>query len=257
MNIMATTIAIATHKGGTGKTVTTMSLGAGLARSGKKTLLVDLDPQGHCSLGLGVELSDSDLTLKDFFAEPSVFSIKRVIHSTNIENLFIAPSTIRLAPVGQSLYMKPKREEILKKGLSSVQKDFDYILLDCPPTLGVLAETGIAAADFVIVPCQMEARAADGLVDLLDLIYTLKGENFDDYRILITKLDSRKTVTNEVIMEQLGEWKRKFFKARIPLNESLNQMQMARADIFSFDANGKGAKAYWELTEEILKNGVK
>jgi chromosome partitioning protein len=151
--------------------------------------------------------------------------------------------------------MKPKREEILKKGLNSVQNDFDYILLDCPPTLGVLAETGIAAADFVIVPCQMESRAADGLVDLLDLIYTLKGENFENYRILITKLDSRKTVTNEVIMEQLSQWKRKFFKTKIPLNESLNQMQMARTDIFSYDANGKGAKAYWELTKEILENG--
>jgi chromosome partitioning protein len=254
---MAITIAIATHKGGTGKTVTTMSLGAGLAKNGKKTLLVDLDPQGHCSLGLGVELKDRDLTLKDFFAEPSTFPIKRVIHSTNTENLFIAPSTIRLAPIGQSLYMKPKREEILKKGLNSVQNDFEYILLDCPPTLGVLAETGITAADFVIIPCQMEARAADGLVDLLDLIYTLKGENFQNYRILITKMDNRKSVTNEVIMEQLSQWKQKFFKAKIPLNESLNQMQMARTDIFSYDAKGKGAKAYWELTKEILKNGNK
>jgi chromosome partitioning protein len=254
---MAKTIAIATHKGGTGKTVTTMSLGAGLAKSGRKTLLVDLDPQGHCSLGLGVELRDSDLTLKDFFAEPTAFPIKRVIHPTGTENLFIAPSTIRLAPVGQSLYMKPKREELLKKGLTSVQNDFDFILLDCPPTLGVLAETGIVAADLVIVPCQMEARAADGLVDLLDLIYTLKGESFDDYRILITKLDSRKTVTNEVIMEQLAQWQSKFFKARIPLSESLNQMQMARKDIFSYDAKGKGAEAYRELTKEILKNGSK
>ncbi len=254
---MAITIAIATHKGGTGKTVTTMSLGAGLAKNGKKTLLIDLDPQGHCSLGLGVELNDRDLTLKDFFAEPSTFPIKRVIHSTNTENLFIAPSTIRLAPIGQSLYMKPKREEILKKGLNSVQNDFEYILLDCPPTLGVLAETGITAADFVIIPCQMEARAADGLVDLLDLIYTLKGENFQNYRILITKMDNRKSVTNEVIMEQLSQWKQKFFKAKIPLNESLNQMQMARTDIFSYDAKGKGAKAYWELTKEILKNGNK
>lgn len=254
---MAKTIAIATHKGGTGKTVTTMSLGAGLAKNGKKTLLVDLDPQGHCSIGLGVELGDSDLTLKDFFTEPTTFPIKRVIHSTSTENLFIAPSTIRLAPIGQSLYMKPKREEILKKGLNFVQNDFEYILLDCPPTLGVLAETGITAADFVIIPCQMEARAADGLVDLLDLIYTLKGVNFESYQILITKLDSRKSVTNEVIMEQLSQWKRKFFKAKIPLNESLNQMQMARTDIFSYDANGKGAKAYWDLTKEILKNGSK
>lgn len=252
---MAQTIAIATHKGGTGKTVTSMALGAGLARAGKKTLLVDLDPQGHCSIGLGVELEEKELTVRDFFSEPTAFPLKRVIRATHLPNLSIAPSTIRLAPVSQSLYMRTKREEILKKGLAQIQGDYEYILIDCPPTLGVLTESGIEASDLIIVPCRMDARAADGLVDLLDVIFTLKGENFEKYRILITQYDSRKSVTNEAVMAQLSPWKDKFFKTFIPQSEQLNQAQMERTDVFSFDARGKGALAYEELTKEIMNHG--
>lgn len=252
---MAQTIAIATHKGGTGKTVTAMALGAGLARARKKTLLVDLDPQGHCSIGLGVELGEKELTLRDFFGEPTAFPLKKVVRPTHLPNLFIAPATIRLAPVSQSLYMRTKREEILKKGLTPVQAEFDYILIDCPPTLGVLTESGIEASDFIVVPCRMDARAADGLVDLLDVIFTLKGEEFENYRILITQYDSRKSVTNEAVMTQLSPWKDKFFKTFIPQSEQLNQAQMERTDVFSFDAKGKGALAYEELTKEIMKYG--
>ena len=183
---MAKTIAIATHKGGTGKTVTAMALGAGLARTGEKSLLVDLDPQGHCSIGLGIEVDEQELTLRDFFSEPSAFPLKRVIKKTHLPNLFIAPATIRLAPVSQSLYMRTRREEILKKGLVPIQKEYDFILIDCPPTLGVLTESGIEASDLIIIPCRMDARAADGLVDLLDVVYTLKGQDLYNYRILLT-----------------------------------------------------------------------
>jgi chromosome partitioning protein len=254
---MAKIIAIATHKGGTGKTVTAIALGAGLARAGKRILLVDLDPQGHCSLGLGVELNDSELTLRDFFSEPSAFPLKKIIKQTHLQNLFIAPATIRLAPVSQSLYMRTKREEILKKGLAPIQGDYDFILIDCPPTLGVLTEAGIEASDLIIVPCRMDARAADGLVDLLDVIFTLKGEAFDNYRILITQYDSRKSVTNEAVMTQLAPWKDKFFKTFIPQSEQLNQAQMERTDVFTFDPKGRGALAYQELAKEIMTYGKK
>lgn len=157
---MCLKIALATHKGGTGKTVTAINLASGLAREGKRTLLIDLDPQGHCALGLGLELEDNALTLKDFFTEPNSFPLKKVIRQTETENLFIAPSTIRLAPVAQALYVRPKREDILKKSIAQVEKEFDFILIDCPPTLGTMTENGITAADLLIVPCKMEARAA-------------------------------------------------------------------------------------------------
>ena len=254
---MAKTIAIATHKGGTGKTVTAMGLGAGLARSKKKTLLVDLDPQGHCSLGLGLELGDDDLTIRDFFSEPGAFPLSRIIRPTQIPALSIAPSNIRLAPVAQFLYMRTKREEILRKGLRHVQSEFDYILIDCPPSLDVLTEAGVAAADSIIIPCKMEARAADGLVDLLEMVYALKGEHFENYRILITHFDSRKSVTNDAVMVQLAPWKDKILRTVIPQNEPLNQAQIERTDIFSFDPKGKGALAYESLTKDILKYGHK
>ena len=141
----ATTISIATHKGGTGKTVTAMALGAALARAGKTCLLVDLDPQGHSTLGLGVEVGDNEPTLRDLFGEPPL-PITRLIKETHIKGLHIVPSNIRLARVAQALYMRPKREELLRRGVAPMRGRYDFIVVDCPPSLGVLTETGIAAA---------------------------------------------------------------------------------------------------------------
>ena len=252
--MQAKIISIATHKGGTGKTVTAMALGSALARAGPAALLVDLDPQGHCTLGLGVELAESDATLRDYFSEPSQ-PVKRLIRHTGVPGLDILPSNIRLARVAQALYMRPKREDLLRRGLNPALSQYDYVVIDCPPSLGVLTEMGIAAADLIIVPCQMEARAADGLVDLLEVVAIIKGDSFDDWRILLTKLDSRKTVTNEVVMTALSQWQEKIFKTSIPQSEPLNQAQIERTDIFSFDAKCKGAVAYETLTKEILSHG--
>jgi chromosome partitioning protein len=250
----ATTITIAGHKGGIGKTVTAMALSAGLARAGKNTLLVDLDPQGHCALGLGVDLPEKEPTLREFFSEPPL-PLSRLLRTTQVPRLFLAPSNIRLARIAQALYMRPKREELLKRGLREVQDHYTYTVIDCPPSLGVLTEMGIAAADLIIVPCQMEARAADGLVDLLEVISLIKGETFDRWRILLTKVDERKSVTNQAIMAALVQWKDQILHAIIPQSEALNQAQIERTDIFSFEPKSKGALAYEALTQEILSYG--
>jgi chromosome partitioning protein len=245
------TISIATHKGGTGKTVTSMALAAALAKASKKTLLIDLDPQGHSTIGLGVEVADSALTLREIFSEPSV-PVGKVIRPTHLEYLHVIPSNIRLERVAQFLYMRPKREELLKRALQPVVNEYDYIVIDCPPSLGVLTETGIAMADLIIVPCQMEARAADGLVDLLEVVSIIKGDSFNNWRILFTKVDNRKSITNQAVMAALMNWENKFFKTSIPQSEPLNQAQIERTDIFTFDSKSKGALSYESLVNEIL-----
>jgi chromosome partitioning protein len=247
-------ISIATHKGGTGKTVTAMALGAALARAGNTCLLVDLDPQGHCTLGLGVELHDGDPTLRELFTEPPVPAAK-IVRETHVPGLHILPSNIRLARIAQSLYMRPKREELLRRGLEPILGRYAFTVIDCPPSLGVLTEAGIAAADLVVIPCQMEARAADGLVDLLEVIGLIKGEDFDGWRILLTKVDSRKTATNQAVMAALQQWEKKLFKTSIPQSEPLNQAQIERTDIFAFEGKSKGAIAYESFAQEILHYG--
>jgi chromosome partitioning protein len=141
---------------------------------------------------------------------------------------------------------------LLRRGLAPLLAQYDYMVIDCPPSLGVLTETGIAAADLIVIPCQMEARAADGLVDLLEVVTIIKGDAFQDWRILLTKVDTRKSVTNEAVLAALSQWRDKIFKTSIPQSEPLNQAQIERTDIFSFDSRSKGALAYEALTQEIL-----
>jgi chromosome partitioning protein len=250
----STTIAIATHKGGTGKTVTAMALGAAIARARQRCLLVDLDPQGHSTLGLGVELDDTTPTLREFFHEPPL-PLSRLIRETHVTGFDIVPSNIRLARVAQALYMRPKREELLKRGLHSLPEQYPFIVMDCPPSLSALTEAAIAAADLIVIPCQMEARAADGLVDLLEIISLIKGEEFDDWRILLTRVDNRKTTTNQAVMASLASWKKKIFKTTIPQSESLNQAQIARTDIYTFEPKSRGARAYEAFAMEIMRYG--
>jgi chromosome partitioning protein len=250
----ARTIAIATHKGGTGKTVTAMALGAAIARARQRCLLIDLDPQGHSTLGLGVELDDTAPTLREFFHEPPQ-PLHRLIRETHVTGFDIVPSNIRLARVAQALYMRPKREELLKRGLHPLREQYAFIVLDCAPALGALTEAAIAAADLIVIPCQMEARAADGLVDLLEIISVIKGEDFDDWRILLTRVDTRKTTTNQAVMASLAPWEHKIFKTTIPQAESLNQAQIARTDIYTFEPKSRGALAYKAFAMEIMRYG--
>jgi len=245
-------VAVATHKGGTGKSVTAMALAAGLARAGKRVLLLDLDPQGHSTIGLGVDVEPDDPSMRELFADPPK-PIQEVIRKTSVSGLDIVPSNIRLAPVAQALYGRTKREEVLRRRLESLGNDYDFVIADCPPSLGPLVDNALTAADWIVIPCQMEARAADGLLDLLAAIRDLKGEGFDAWRILRTRLDARKTVTNEAVLAALEPWKGKLFETVIPQSEALNQAQMARASIYDFEPKSTGAIAYQALVDEVLR----
>lgn len=247
---MSHTIAVCTHKGGTGKTVTALSLAAGFAAGGRRCLLVDLDPQGHSTLGIGIDAAEP--TLRDFFERHPGIPLRDVVrHAPGNDQLDVAPSDLRLAWTAEGLAGRPKKEDLLRRSLKQVESDYDIILIDTPPSLGVLTQNAVAAADFILVPAPAEARAANAIADLLELVHVLKGDGFDAWRILLTRLDSRKTRTNAAVLEALLPWDGKILRTVIPQSEPLNQAQMARQDIFRFDPNSAGAAAYRDLITEL------
>ncbi len=248
---MAKKIAISTHKGGVGKTATALALAAGFAHRGLRTLLVDLDPQGHCSPGLGVELTEP--TLKQFFEGYPSLPLSAVIRSTYLDKLDIAPSDLGLSWVAEGLSARPKRDEFLARSLRSIEKAYDWVVMDCPPSLGVLTQNAVTAADFVVIPTSPDARTVNAIQDLLDVVQLMKGESYDAYGILLTRVDNRKSKTNSNLRASLAPWHEKLFATVIPQSEPLNQAQMASRDIYTFDAASAGAVAYGQLINELLE----
>ena len=244
-------VVFATHKGGTGKTTSSINTAAGMARAGQSTLLVDLDPQGHSSIGLGAELDYDEPTIADVLLDRPV-PLTKVIRPTGISGLALAPSNLRLAAIAEGLYAKVKREERLAAALGRHLTAAKWVVIDCPPALGVLTANAVNAADVVIIPCQMGARALDGLEDLLDLLTLLKGEDFERWHILLTMYDPRKSVTLEIFEHMLTPYRSRVLETKILTSEALNQAQMARQDIFSYDPRGRGAQNYEQLTQELL-----
>ena len=249
---MSKTLTICTHKGGTGKTVTALSLAAGLADNGQRCLLVDLDPQAHSTIGIGLDVFD--LTLRDFFERHPGLALRDVIQTTPANpNLDIAPSDLRLAWTAEGLSGRPKKEELLKRSLHEVENEYDWIVIDTPPSMGVLTQNAVVAADLLLIPAASEARAANAIADLLELVQVLKGDGFDRYRILRTQVDPRKSRTNHAVLAALKAWEGKILKTVIPQSEPLNQAQMARQDIFRFAPESTGAAAYRDLIQELTR----
>lgn len=253
---MSYLVAILNQKGGTGKTTTTINLGAALASRGFRTLMVDLDPQGHTTIGIGLEPDSFKESMAEVFAIPKK-SLNDVVVATYVPNLFVAPATIHLAQAAEQVYSRVFREAILAQAL--IDADFDFVIIDCPPSLGVLTTNSLFACDFIIIPCQISRYSLDGLADLLTTIETVKSlgleELFqgDHFRILLTMFDKRNRVTNEYILEQLKPYREKTFATRVMKNEALNQAQIAQKSIFDFDPKSSGAQDYYQLTTEFLE----
>ena len=247
---MSHTIAVCTHKGGTGKTVTALTLAAGFADAGRRVLLVDLDPQGHSTLGIGVEAVEP--TLRDFFEHHPGIPLREVIRKApGRERLDVAPSDLRLAWTAEGLAGRPKKEDLLRRGLKQVTTDYDMVVIDTPPTLGAMTQNAVAAADFILIPTVLEARAANAIADFLELVHLLRGDAFDAYRIVLSRVDGRKSRTNTVVRAALAPWIEKILRTTIPQSEPLNQAQMVRQDVFRFDPGSAGAAAYRELINEL------
>lgn len=244
-------VAIINQKGGVGKTTTSINLACGLARQAHRVLLIDMDPQAHSTIGLGIEPGSYKLAINDVLVHGT--PIQEIILPTKITNLFLAPSHIRLDKAEHQLTPEMFREAFLSKAIKGL--DYDFIVLDCRPTLGTLTINALFASNFIIVPCETGRYALDGFADLMEAVEKVKNhENEKEHfiRIVLTKYEHRNKITNEWVLEQLTPFKNLLFHTIIRKNEAINQAHMAQEPIFVFKPDSIGAHDYQNLTDEFL-----
>ena len=251
---MGKIVCIANQKGGVGKTTTCVNLGAALALLGKKTLVVDFDPQGNASSGLGIGLDARDVNIYHVIIDEE--SILDVICDTEVKKLKCIPSDRNLIGAELELLDMPDRSERLANVLETVRRDFDYILIDCPPSLGQLTINAFVAADTVLVTLQSEYYALEGLSELINTIELIKerlNERLDIEGFLVTMYDSRTNLANQVDSEIRKYAPQLTYKTRIPRNVRLSEAPSHGKPIFLYDTRSTGAQAYLALGREFLK----
>lgn len=255
---MSKIIAITNQKGGVGKTTTTVNLGASLAELGSSVLLVDIDPQGNATSGVGLDKGDLDECVYNLIIGEA--EAKDVIIETEFKNLSIIPATIQLAGAEIELVSAISREEKLKAALESVQDEYDFILIDCPPSLGLLTLNALTAATSVLIPVQAEYYALEGLSQLLNTIRLVQkhlNRNLLIEGVLLTMFDARTNLGIQVIEEVKMYFQEKVYEAIIPRNIRLGEAPSHGKPITVYDPRSKGAEVYLELAKEVLNVGEK
>lgn len=250
---MAKIIAICNQKGGTGKTTTAVNLSAALALAGKKVMLVDIDPQANATSGIGIDKNKVDRSSYNALVEET--PITEILMS-NLENkILVLPSNSALAGAEVELVSLFSREYRLKKALENIALEFDFILIDCPPSLGLLTINALAAANSILIPVQCEYYALEGLTQLLNTI-TLVRKNLNPALeiegVVLTMADYRTNLTQDVISEVRNYFKEKTYQAIIPRNIRLTEAPSFGKSIFVYDKDSIGAKKYAELANELL-----
>lgn len=251
---MGKIIAIANQKGGVGKTTTAVNLSACLGKLGKKTLIVDIDPQGNTTSGLGIETRSIKESIYDCIINDEPMG--EVILRTDFEGLWICPSNIDLAGAELELVMKDKREFVLKRALSEVKDLFDFILIDCPPSLGLITLNSFAATDSILVPIQCEYYALEGLVQLTNTIKMVKRQlnpSLSMEGVLLTMFDARTNLSIQVVEEVKRVFGNKVYGTIIPRNVRLSEAPSFGQPIIEYDKNSRGAECYMDLAEEVIE----
>ena len=251
---MGKIISVANQKGGVGKTTTTVNLSTILAKKGKKVLLIDTDPQGNATSGLGVS-KDVELSVYDILIGDTEFD--ETLQETAIKNLKVCPSNISLAGAEVQLVSMMSREQRLKTKLDKIKDQYDYILIDCPPSLGLVTLNAFTASDSVLIPVQCEYFALEGLGQLLNTVNLVKkhlNKNLEIEGALLTMYDARTNLSNQVVKEVKKYFEDKVYKTVIPRNVRLSEAPSYAMPITVYDPRSKGAKAYERFAKELLKN---
>jgi chromosome partitioning protein len=247
---MGKLIAILNQKGGVGKTTSTINLGAYLAKKGRKVLVVDLDPQGNATSGLGIDKQSLDSTTYDILF--GTVKSEQIIRDTAVGGLHVLPANAQLAAAEVDLANELQREYKLKNALSHLE--YDYILIDCPPSLGLLSINALSAANYVLIPVQAEYYALEGLGQLLDIIQRVRqglNPRLEVLGVVVTMYDSRTSLSDQVVAELSKHFGSKLMKTMVPRNVRLAEAPSFGKSIMEHDKWSKGARAYKNLAKEV------
>lgn len=249
------TVCIFNQKGGVGKTTTNINLCAYLAMEGYKVLTIDIDPQGNTTSGLGLDKRNLDVSIYDVLTSDTTLK-QSILRSDLVKNLFISPSTMELAGAEVEIINKGNNHNIIKDKLKEVENEYDYVFIDCPPSLGVLTINALTCADSVLIPIQCEFYALEGVSQLINTIQLVKkslNKKLKIEGVVMTMFDYRTNLSNEVLKEVEKYFKDKMYKTTIPRNIRLAEAPSFGLPIMLYDEKCKGAEAYVKLTKEFLK----